>query len=58
MNEHPATDDLAASDDNLIWIDLEMTGLRPSEDRIIEIAVVVTDAQVSKRLEGPVFAIH
>ncbi len=49
---------LAKDDGNLIWIDLEMTGLYPAHDRIIEIAVVVTDAQVATRVEGPVFAIH
>ena len=49
---------LTPSDQNLIWIDLEMTGLLPDQDRIIEIAVVVTDAQVSCRVEGPVFAVH
>jgi oligoribonuclease len=49
---------LAKSDDNLIWIDLEMTGLYPDRDRIIELAVIVTDAQVTTRIEGPVFAIH
>lgn len=49
---------LAKSDDNLIWIDLEMTGLYPDRDRIIELAVIVTDAQVTTRVEGPVFAIH
>jgi oligoribonuclease len=52
------TTELAASDQNLIWIDLEMTGLFPDRDRIIEIAVVVTDAQLTQRVEGPVFAIH
>ena len=52
----PAT--LASSDQNLIWIDLEMTGLSPFTDRIIEIAVVVTDPQLTVRIEGPVFAIH
>ena len=52
------TTELAASDQNLIWIDLEMTGLYPDRDRIIEIAVVVTDAQLTQRAEGPVFAIH
>jgi oligoribonuclease len=49
---------LAKNDSNLIWIDLEMTGLAPERDRIIEIAVIVTDAQVTTRIEGPVFAIH
>ena len=55
MNE-PTT--LARADDNLIWIDLEMTGLYPDTDRIIEIAVIVTDANLTHRTEGPVFAIH
>ena len=49
---------LASDDSNLVWIDLEMTGLYPDTDRIIEIAVVVTDAQLGKRIEGPVFAVH
>lgn len=49
---------LAVHEQNLIWIDLEMTGLLPDRDRIIEVAVVVTDAQLLTRVEGPVFAIH
>jgi oligoribonuclease len=49
---------LALDDHNLVWIDLEMTGLSPEHDRIIEIAVVVTDAQLGRRTEGPVLAIH
>jgi len=49
---------LAVSDQNLIWIDLEMTGLSPFTDRIIEIAVVVTDPTLAIRVEGPVFAVH
>ncbi len=49
---------LARSEQNLVWIDLEMTGLFPDKDRIIEVAVVVTDAQIAVRIEGPVFAIH
>lgn len=49
---------LARNEQNLVWIDLEMTGLYPDRDRIIEIAVVVTDAQLAVRVEGPVFAIH
>ena len=54
MNPNP----LAHSDQNLIWIDLEMTGLYPDTDRIIEVAVVITDAQMTQRVEGPVFAVH
>ncbi len=49
---------LTVSDQNLIWIDLEMTGLLPEQDRIIEVAVVVTDPMLTLRVEGPVFAIH
>jgi oligoribonuclease len=49
---------LPRSDDNLVWIDLEMTGLLPDTDRIIEIALIVTDPQLQRRVEGPVFAIH
>jgi oligoribonuclease len=49
---------LGADDANLVWIDLEMTGLAPERDRIIEIAVVVTDPQLTVRVEGPVFAVH
>jgi len=49
---------LPPNEHNLIWIDLEMTGLSPSTDRIIEIAVVVTDAQITQRIEGPVLAVH
>jgi Oligoribonuclease (3''->5'' exoribonuclease) len=42
---------------NLIWIDLEMTGLSPENDRIIEIATLVTDASLNILAEGPVYAI-
>jgi oligoribonuclease len=44
--------------DNLIWIDLEMTGLEPQQDQIIEIATVVTDANLAILAQGPVIAIH
>lgn len=44
--------------DNLVWIDLEMTGLDPGRDRIIEIATVVTDKQLNILAEGPAIAIH
>ena len=43
---------------NLVWIDLEMTGLNPDTDRIIEIATVVTDPFLNVVAEGPVFAVH
>ncbi|MDO8179139.1 MAG: oligoribonuclease [Undibacterium sp.] len=43
---------------NLVWVDMEMTGLDPETDRIIEVAVVVTDMQLNVLAEGPVFAIH
>lgn len=46
------------SDKNLIWIDLEMTGLDPKRHRIIEIATVVTDSQLNLVAEGPVIAIQ
>ncbi len=49
---------LAKNDLNLVWVDMEMTGLDPATDRIIEIAVVVTDAQITTRIEGPVIAVH
>ncbi len=45
-------------EDNLIWIDLEMTGLDPERDRIIEIATVVTDRDLNVLAEGPVMAIR
>lgn len=47
-----------ASENNLIWIDLEMTGLDPEQDRIIEIATLVTDADLNILAEGPVIAVH
>ncbi len=49
---------LAKSDQNLVWLDCEMTGLDPEVDRLIEIAVIVTGPDLTPRVEGPVFAIH
>jgi oligoribonuclease len=49
---------MPASEDNLVWIDLEMTGLDPDADRIIEIATVVTDKNLNVLAEGPNLAVH
>lgn len=57
-SETPVTPVLPKSDFNLVWLDCEMTGLNPEHDRIIEIAVVVTNANLDIRVEGPVFALH
>lgn len=52
----PAND--KAHHDNLVWVDLEMTGLDPDTDTVIEIATIVTDSQLTTLAEGPVIAIH
>ncbi|GAL37301.1 3'-to-5' oligoribonuclease [Vibrio maritimus] len=49
---------MSFSDDNLIWVDLEMTGLDPETHKIIEIASIVTDSELNILAEGPVIAIH
>jgi len=54
----PKLPDLPKSDKNLVWLDCEMTGLSPRQDRLIEIAVVVTGPNLESRTEGPVFVIH
>ncbi len=49
---------MSFSDQNLIWVDLEMTGLDPETHKIIEIATIVTDSELNILAEGPVLAIH
>ncbi|HEY1058061.1 MAG TPA: oligoribonuclease [Limnobacter sp.] len=49
---------LPRDDSRLLWVDMEMTGLNPMTDRIIEVAIVVTDSQLNVLAEGPVLAIH
>jgi oligoribonuclease len=45
-------------DDNLVWVDMEMTGLAPDTDRILEVAVIVTNSQLEVVAEGPVVVVH
>ncbi|MBP3438218.1 MAG: oligoribonuclease [Sutterella sp.] len=50
--------DPSYSEDNLIWIDMEMTGLQPEVNRVIEVAAVITDKELNILHEGPVVAVH
>jgi oligoribonuclease len=54
----PTAPPLAKNDQNLVWLDCEMTGLDPESDRLLEIAVIVTGPDLMPRVEGPVFVIH
>ena len=58
MSEPIAAPVLERNENNLVWLDCEMTGLDPERDRLIEIAVVVTGPNLEPRVEGPVVAIH
>lgn len=58
MAEDDAAVVLQRNDQNLVWLDCEMTGLDPERDRIIEIAVVVTGPNLEPRIEGPVLVVH
>ena len=49
---------MAQDQNNLVWVDLEMTGLDPDKDRIIEVAIVVTDSHLNVLGEGPVLVVH
>jgi len=57
-NNSPAPETLAKSDQNLVWLDCEMTGLDPEKERLLEIAVIVTGPHLTPRIEGPVLVIH
>jgi oligoribonuclease len=59
MSQASATTRHARFDENnLVWVDMEMSGLNPDTDRVLEIAVVVTDAQLEVLAEGPVVVVH
>lgn len=49
---------MAQDQNHLIWLDMEMTGLEPDSDRIIEVAIVITDSQLNTVAEAPVLAVH
>lgn len=49
---------MATNPTHLLWLDMEMTGLVPESDRIIELAIVVTDADLNTVAEGPVLVVH
>lgn len=49
---------MASNNDNLIWLDMEMSGLSPENDRILEVAAVVTDAELNVVAESPVLVVH
>jgi oligoribonuclease len=54
----PTSPTLKKSDQNLVWLDCEMSGLDPEKERLLEIAVVVTGPDLTPRIEGPVLVIH
>jgi oligoribonuclease len=54
----PTTPALSKSDQNLVWLDCEMSGLDPEKERLLEIAVVITGPNLEPRVEGPVLVIH
>ena len=58
LNLAANSETLTKSDDNLVWVDCEMTGLDPENERLLEIAVVITGPHLTPRVEGPVCVIH
>jgi oligoribonuclease len=57
MPAAPASRDARFDDNNLVWVDMEMSGLNPDSDRVLEIAVVVTDPWLETIVEGPVLVV-
>jgi oligoribonuclease len=49
---------MAADSNNLIWVDMEMSGLDPTIERVLEVAIVITDTQLNSVAEGPVVVVH
>ena len=49
---------MAADSNNLIWVDMEMSGLDPAIERVLEVAIVITDTQLNTVAEGPVIVVH
>lgn len=49
---------MAANPDNLLWVDMEMSGLNPDTDRVLEVAIVITDSQLNTVAEAPVLVVH
>jgi oligoribonuclease len=58
LHTHSDRDRLAQDQNNLLWLDMEMTGLDPDRDCIIEVAIVVTDSQLNTVAEAPVLVVH
>ena len=58
LHREPRNGAMAQDQNNLVWLDMEMTGLDPDKDRIIEVAIVVTDSQLNTVSEAPVLVVH
>ena len=57
-HSHLAQAVLSKNDNNLVWLDCEMSGLDPDKERLLEIAIVITGPDLSPRVEGPVLVLH